>query len=424
MNDDEGSPRGPAAGSEDPGPGGPADGALVVDMPDDAQRHEFAADMGTGAEEDPGTGGEDLLHPSDDRTDFSKRLREPLWQRPTVRAGAYAWALIGLLIIAVLLGIVVARLSSVVIPLVIALFPAAVLQPVVDALRARRFPDWAAALLVLVGTVGLITGIVTFIAPQVGDQLGALGESISMGYEELDSYLRSGPFGLQPITIDALVDQVSSQLQGAVDGSALADNALGFVRAFFTTATGTLLMFIALFFYLKDGRSIAAWVRSVFPQSWHGDVAVIGAMTWKTIGGYIQGQLLVAVVDGLFIGIGLWILGVDLALPLGVIVFFGGLFPIVGASISGFLAALVALATNGPGTALLVVVLVLLVQNLEGQLLQPLILGRALSIHPMAIIVSLAVGGSLLGILGAFLAVPVAAAAAQTIGYLRQRIPG
>lgn len=385
-------------------------------VPDRAERMET---LGTDGDD------EDLVHPADDRVDFTETLHEPLSQRPTVRAGAYAWAIIGLLILAGLFGFAVAALSSVIVPLVIALFPAAVLQPAVDFLRARRFPDWAAALLVLLTTIGVVTGLVTFIAPQVGEQLGALGESISLGYDQLDAFLRSGPFGLQPITLDALVDQVSGQLQGAVpDGTALADNALGFVRALFTTATGTLLMLIALFFYLKDGRTIAGWVSSVFPQSLHADVAVIGTMTWRTIGGYIQGQLLVAVVDATFIGIGLWILGVELALPLAVIVFFGGLFPIVGASISGFLAAIVALATNGPGTALLVLGLVLLVQNLEGQLLQPLILGRALSLHPLAIICSLAVGGFLLGILGAFLAVPVAAAGAQTVGYLRTRIPG
>lgn len=374
---------------------------------------------------DPGGRDPALEHPADDRPDLSATLTGPLWQRPTVRAGAYAWAIIGLLALAVLFGLVIAQLSAVVIPLVIALFPAAVLQPLTDRLRTRGAPDWLAALVVLLGTIGIVTLVVTFIAQQVGDQLEALGQSITSGYEQVDDFLRSGPFGLQPISIDELIEQLSGQLQGAVpDGTALADNALGFARRLFTGATSLLLMLIALFFYLKDGRSIAAWVRSVFPHVLHDDVAVIGEMTWRTIGGYIQGQLLVALVDGVFIGIGLWILGVDLALALGVVVFFGGLFPIVGATISGFLAALVALATNGPGTALLVVGLVLLVQNLEGQLLQPLILGRALSIHPLAIIVSLAVGGFLLGILGAFLAVPVAAAAAQTIGYLRRRIPG
>jgi predicted PurR-regulated permease PerM len=368
--------------------------------------------------------GDELVAPPDHRPDTRQALRTPLTQRPTVRAGAYAWALIGMAIIALAFGFLVALLSSVIIPLVIALFPAAVLQLPTDWLRRRGLPDWAAALLVLLGTIGVISLVVALIAPAFAGQVELLGAAIQDGYRELDVFLRRGPFGLQPIRLQDLIDQIAAQLGGSVDGSAVADNALGFARAFFTTATATLLMLIALFFYLKDGRAIARWVKTVFPVALHDDVDIVGRLCWQTIGGYIQGQLMVAVVDALFIGIGLWVLGVELALPLGVIVFFGGLFPIVGATISGFLAAIVTLASNGTGDALLVVVLVLAVQNLEGQLLQPLILGRALQLHPLAIICSLAVGGFLLGILGAFLAVPVAAASAQTIGYLRKRIPG
>ncbi len=366
-----------------------------------------------------------LLDPPDARPDVGALLAKPLWERPTVRFGAYAWAMFGVLIIVIGLGIVIARRSTVVVPLVIALFPAAVLQPPTDWLRARGFPDWAAALVVLLGTFGIVGGIIALIAPQFADQVDVLGEAIRDGYQQFEEFLANGPFGLQPIRLDDLIDQLSDQLQSAVpNGGELATNVLGYAQAFFQTATATLLMLIALFFYLKDGRAIAGWVRSVFPTAMHADVDVIGQRMWMTIGGYIQGQLLVALVDAVFIGVGLWILQVDLALPLGVLVFFGGLFPIVGATISGFLAAIVALASNGVGTAAIVVVLVLAVQNLEGQLLQPIILGRALELHPLAIIVSLAVGGFLLGILGAFLAVPVAAATAQTIGYLRQRIPG
>jgi putative heme transporter len=367
---------------------------------------------------------EELVDPPDPRPDTRQALRHPLTQRLTVRAGAYAWALIGLVIVAIGLGIVVSTLSQVVVPLIIALFPAAVLQPVADRLRRVGLPDWAAALLSLVGALALVGGVIAFIAPSFAGQVGLLGEAISEGYTELDRFLARGPFGLQPIDLQDLIDQVSGQLSGSVDGSEVADNVLGFARAFATTATSFLLMLIAVFFYLKDGRSIAGWVRSLFPTAVHEDVAIIGNLGWRTIGGYIQGQLLVAVVDAVCIGLGLWALGVDLALPLGVIVFFGGLFPIVGATAAGFVATIVALASNGPTTALLVVGLVLVVQNLEGQLLQPLILGRALQLHPLAIICSLAVGGFLLGILGAFLAVPLAAASAQTIGYLRQRIPG
>ncbi len=385
----------------------------------DLTGHEPAVDV-TAEEE-----GDELVAPHDRRPDSRVLLREPLSQRPTVRAGAYAWAFIGLGILVVIAGFLVAQLSTVIVPIIIALFPAAVLQPPTDWLKARRVPDALAAAIVLLGTIGVVTLIVTLIAPPVAAQLDSLRDSIEMGYAQLDDFLASGPFGLQPIQLDDLIAAVTDQLRtGNDEGGGVAGNALGVARAFFETATSTLLMFIVLFFFLMDGRRIAEWVKSVFPHRLHEDVAIIGSMGWRTIGGYIQGQLMVAVVDAVFIGLGLFIVGVELALPLAVIVFFGGLFPVVGAGIAGFLAALVALATNGPGTAALVIGIVLGVQFLEGQLLQPLILGRTLSIHPLAIIVALTVGGFLLGILGAFLAVPVAAASAQTVGYLRRRIPG
>ena len=279
-------------------------------------------------------------------------------------------------------------------------------------------------MLVLLGFFGIVTAIVSFIAPQVADQFDSLEASIQEGYRQLNEFLASGPFGIEPIQLNDLVDQASARIREAAAGGQATDGVLSALQTVFNTATGLLLMLIVLFFYLKDGSTIAGWVKSVFPEFLHDDVEIIGQMGWNTIGGYIQGQLLVAIVDAIAIGFGLFFLGVDLALPLAVIVFFGGLFPVVGAGISGLLAALVALATNGPTTALFVVILVLVVQNVEGQFLQPLILGRALELHPLAIILALTVGGFLLGILGAFLAVPVAAAAAQTIGYLRKRIPG
>lgn len=365
-----------------------------------------------------------LVDPPDVRPDTRALLVQSLTRRPAVRAGVYAWSFIGLTIVAIALFLVIAELHGVVVPLVLALFPAAVLSPLVDRLRDRGVPSAGAATIVLLGTLAMVTGLVSYITPQVAEQFEPLQASIAEGYDELDAFLRQGPFGLQPVRLDVLIDRISGQLQEGEGTGEVAAGALGFAVGLFETATSTILMLIVLFFYLKDGRSIAAWVRSIFPARLHADVSVIGQMTWRTIGGYIQGQLLVAAVDAVFIGLGLWILGVELALPLAVIVFFGGLFPIVGATVAGFLAALVALSTDGVITAALVVAVVLGVQFIEGHFLLPLILGRTLSIHPMAIIISLAVGGFLLGILGAFLAVPVAAAGAQTVGYLRKRIPG
>lgn len=371
------------------------------------------------AEEDD----EDLLvAPEDDRPDVEAMLHEPLTHRPWVRAGVYAWAAIGLTIVTIALTLVVIRLSTVVIPVVLALFPAAVLQPASDRLKARGVPDALAALVVLTLTLGAVGTIVWFLAPLVAEQLDSLGESITRGYTQLEDFLANGPFGLDPIRIDDLVDNISEQMRGGFGG--FAGNALGIARAVFEGATAAVLMLIVLFFYLKDGRAISRWLISLFPERVHTDARLVGEMLWRTIGGYIQGQLLVALIDAIGIGVGLWLLGVPLALPLGVIVFFGGLFPVVGAFISGSLAALVALATNGLPTALAVIAITIAVQALEGNLLQPFILGRAVELHPLAIILSLAVGGFVLGVLGAFLAVPVAAGGARAVGYLRQRIPG
>ncbi len=364
------------------------------------------------------------VEPKVKTADVAAKLVEPLSQRPTVRAGVYAWSFIGITIITIGLALVTARLSAVIIPVIIALFPAAGLEPINRRIKAQGVPDALSALITLLGFFGIVTAIVSFIAPAVAEQFDSLEASIREGYRQLDEFLASGPFGLQPVDLNDLIDQATTAVREAAAGGQATDGVVSAFQTVFNTATGILLTLIVLFFYLKDGSAIAEWVKSVFPEFLHEDVDIIGRMGWQTIGGYIQGQLLVAIVDAVFIGIGLVILGVELALPLAVIVFFGGLFPVVGAGISGLLAALVALASNGPTTAVFVIILVLVVQNVEGQLLQPLILGRTLELHPLAIILALTIGGFLLGILGAFLAVPVAAAAAQTVGYLRKRIPG
>jgi len=354
--------------------------------------------------------------------DLEEVLSEPLTTRPLIRVGAYAWALIGILILLVASGFVIAALSTVVIPVVLALFPAAVLEPPTAWLRHRGVHPYLAAALVMLGTLALISGLVALLAPQVVDELENLGTALDEGFRRVDEFLQGGPFGLQPMRLDELVDQATEQLRGGAGN--LAPQAVGLARAVFSTATATILMLIVLLFYLADGARIARWIRSLAPRRFRVDTEIVGVQLWNTIGGYIRAQLLVALVDAVFIGIGLWLLRIPLALPLGVLVFFGGLFPIVGAFLSATVAALVALATNGLGPALAVVALAIAVQFLEGNLLQPVIMGKATALHPLAVILALSVGGFLLGVLGAFLAVPVAAGAARAVGYVRQRVPG
>lgn len=346
----------------------------------------------------------------------------PLIERPIIRIGAYAWAFIGLVGVLLVLGRVLDMVSLVVIPLVLALFPAAVLTPLSEWLKRQGMNASLAAVIVLVGTIVLIAGVIGALAPMVAGQLDNLQESLDEGVTQLRGFLRSGPFGLDPVDLNALIDQARQQLADSEvlsTGGAL--TAAGQAGRF---VTGLALMLIGLFFYLRDGPRIAHWVQRLFPERMQADTARIGELVWDTIGSYFRGQLTVALIDALGIMIGLLILQVPLAVPLAVIVFFGGLFPVVGAFVSGFVAVAVALATRGFTIAVIVLLIIIAVQQLEGNILQPLILGRATALHPLAVIAALVAGGTLLGILGAFLAVPVAASLSRAVGYLRARVPG
>lgn len=347
-------------------------------------------------------------------------LRRDLTGRPTVRVGVYAWALLGILGAVVAGFFALSQVTVVVIPLVLALFPAAVLVPATDWLK-RRIPDALAALLVLVGSLALLSGIVAALAPSVAEELSGVTELAQEGAQQAQDFLEGGPLGLPPVPVGELSGRIGELLQNT---EGLASNVLGAAAAVLQGLTSSVLLLVALFFYLKDGPRIARFLRSLFPEQVQPDIDEIGMRVWGTVGAYIRGQLFIALVDAVFIGIALSVLGVPLVLPLAVLVFFGGLFPIVGAFVSGSVAVLVALAANDLRTALFVLIAILVVQQVEGNLLAPIVLGRATQLHPLATIVALAAGGVLLGVLGAFIAVPVVASAARTVGYLRHRIPG
>jgi predicted PurR-regulated permease PerM len=345
-----------------------------------------------------------------------------LSERSTIRIGAYAWAIIGITAVIVLVALIVSRLSIVVIPLIIALFPAAVLTPLALRLKARGLRDAMVAALLVVGTLLVISGIFTVLVPVVSGQFDDISEQITQGIEDLRAFLARGPFGLAPINLNDLIDQARENIQSA---DLLSSEAVGtLAERAGRFLTGLILFVLALFFYLKDGPLMSAWLRRQFPRAIRDDASAVGHLTWTTIGSYFRGQLLVALIDATGITIGLLILRVPLALPIGVLVLFGSLFPVVGALVSGFVAVIVALATQGVVSALIVLGIVLGVQQLEGHVLQPLILGRATHLHPLAVVGALIAGGALFGIIGAFLAVPVVASAWRTITYLRARVPG
>ena len=348
-----------------------------------------------------------------------RRRDRRLTDNGVVRAGVVAWSVIGIIVLSVGALMLLGRLAVVIVPLVLALFPAAVLMPIVTRLVESGVPRALAAVVVLVAALGLLVALFGALAPSVAAELGGLAEQVDVGYTQVRTYLENSPLDIKTLPLDQAMERFREQAteQGEDLGPRLLEAGIAVAEGF----AGLALAIFTLFFYLKDGPRIAAWVRSVFPAGAREDVDQIGSRVWFTIGAYIRGLLVIGLADAVLIGAGLFALGVPLALPLCVLVFFGALFPIVGAFLAGTVAVLVALATTGLGTALLVLALILIVQQLEGHILTPIMLGRATALHPLGVIAALTAGAVLLGVFGAFLGVPVAASIARAVGYLRNR---
>jgi putative heme transporter len=344
--------------------------------------------------------------------------------RPTIalsdhrlaRAGVFAWSTIGLLILLLVVMHVLDIVSLVVIPLVIALLPAALLSPFSERAKARGLPPaLVAAVLVLVflfGFVGLLTAIGWLVANELTDIVATLQDA----YSDIRDWV-NGRFGTSLPDVDELLESIEEWAAGLDIGGQAQDVASTTIEV----VSGVLLGLIALFFYLKDGDKLAQFALNITPERIRDDMAEVGRRLWWTVGGYFRGQIIVAAVDAFFIGLGLVLLGVPLALPLALLVFIGGLFPIVGAFTAGAVAVLIALADGGIGVALAVLVLNVVVQQAEGNLLEPLIVGRATRLHPLAVLAALTAGAVTLGILGAFLAVPVLACVVRVVGYVFER---
>lgn len=332
------------------------------------------------------------------------------------RAGVFAWSVIGLLILLLAFLKFVDIFSLVIVPLVIALLPAALLSPLSEWGKARNLPPaLVASVLVLTFLFGLIALLVA-IGWLIANELTDLVSTLEDAYGDITDWLETR-FDVTIPEVDELLESVEEwAMELDLSGSAQQVASMT-VEAL----SGILLALIALFFYLKDGDRLAQFALDITPVRLRGDLAEIGRRVWATLGGYFRGQIVVAAADALFIGIGLVLLDVPLAMPLAILVFIGGLFPIVGAFTAGGVAVLIALADGGVGLALAVLVLNVAVQQAEGNLLEPVIVGRATKLHPLAVLAALTAGAVTLGILGAFLAVPVLASVVRVVGYVFER---
>jgi predicted PurR-regulated permease PerM len=325
------------------------------------------------------------------------------------------------LIVAAAIAVTVWALSHVmlvVLPLLIALMLCTALVPVARRLEAWRLPNSAAALITVVGALLLVVAIMGIVVPQFTTHVVALGEDIEAGFATALG-LANEYLGISDKQAQDLLDRGQEQLQdraGSIGGGLLAG-----AVAFGEFVTGSILTLVMTFFIVKDRRRLREWFLARIPDRRRGEFVAVGRRAWMTLGGYFRGQAIIAAVDAIGIAIGLAVIGVPLVAPLALLTFIGGFFPIVGAVAAGMVAVLVALVDGGLTDALLVVGVVIAVQQIEGNVLQPVVMGRAVPLHPLVILIVITAGAVLGGIVGAFLSVPIAGVLAAVGNELRLR---
>lgn len=338
-------------------------------------------------------------------------------------AKAMAWAALRIILISIVVTSALLLLGLVwvgVLPILLALIITTVLWPPVAWLRAHRVPPSLAALLGLFVPFLLVGGLFAAIAPSVISQSADLVDQAAAGLVKLQEWAEGPPINLDNEQVDEATAAAADWLEKS--SAQIASGVFTGVGAVASVLITLVLVLVLTFFFLKDGPAFLPWARRVVGRKAGRHVTEASMRAWRTLSGFIRTQAIVSAVDAVFIGIGLVILQVPLAFALALLVFFGGFIPIVGAFAVGTLAVLVALVANGWGTALAVLALIVVVQQVEGNVLQPYLQGKSMELHAGIILLSVAIGGTLFSVIGAFLAVPVAAVVASVLRYTSEQI--
>lgn len=303
-----------------------------------------------------------------------------------------------------------------ILPVVLAIIVCTVLAPIATTLRRYHVPSGLAAITAILAFFGLAGFMGSLIAPDIAAHSHILYLQALEGIQRLQLWLQGPPLNVNPDDLSDAVNEIAQWLQnqaGAIAGGVFAG--IGTAAGLAVTLTVVLVL---TFFFLKDGHRFLPWLRSATGGRTGLHATELLTRAWNTLSGFIRAQALVSLVDAIFIGLGIAIVGVPMAFTLAVITFFAGFIPIVGAVVAGTLAVLVALVSLGFTKALIVFAIVIAVQQLEGNVLSPILQSRAMNLHPVVVLVSVTVGGGLFGLVGAFLAVPAAAMVAVTYRYL------
>lgn len=314
---------------------------------------------------------------------------------------------------------VAGQLRIVVLPIGLAVVLATFLWPATSRMRSVGLPRGAAAAAVLGVALTALTVLLALLAPQTIDEFGELDVGISGGLERIEDWLVNGTLGLSSNQVDDVADRIRAQAEASA--GTVAGGALSGALLLIEVIAAALIAVVVLFFFLKDGDRIWTWICGLFPPEHHDAVAEIGSRSWTTLGAFLRGQGLVALFDAVFIGLALVIIGTPLVLPLVVLTFFGAFIPIIGAFAAGAAAVLVALVFQGFTEALIVLAAIVVVQQIESNVFAPVIVGRSVNVHPLAILLAVTIGVTLGGIIGALVAAPLLAVGSTILAYLRER---
>lgn len=330
-----------------------------------------------------------------------------------------SWRLLGLLALVLVVTLLLWKLRIVVLPVFVAMLLVSVLAPPVVRLERRGWPTLAATLLVFASFLLLIVSAGVAILPPTVDEFDGLSETVEEGLDDVEDWLVTGPLGLDRDDVDNFTDDPSGRITELVQSSS--DSIISGAILVGELVAGTILAMVLTFLLLKDGRRFQRWSIAHVPYRHRDFVLAASRRVWKALSGYLRGAAILGVVEALMIGTAVWIVGGALVGPVAILTFFAAFFPIVGAIVAGALAVLVTLTTAGFSAALIVLVVVIGVQQLDNDLLVPFIYGQTLQLHPVVILVVITGGGALGGIVGAFLAVPLSGAAAGVLGEVWDR---
>jgi putative heme transporter len=331
------------------------------------------------------------------------------------RAVAIGWRVAFLIAVGFVIFLLLTRLRLIVLPVIIALVATAVLAPVVNWLEGRGVHRLLGTWMVFLGLMGVGAGFLYYLVPRLIEEFEGLDDTILEAGDEIREWLVEGPLGVTEQQIDDTFAQIEAQFEDNQD--TVTEGVIAGAATALEIVVGALVAVVLTFFFVKDGPRIVGWILDQTPERFRTDAREVGERSWGSLGAYFRGVTIDGAIEGTLMAIALIVLGVPLVIPLATLTFLGGYIPFIGATLAGAITALVTLATRGPGAAIVVVLVTIAIQNLENQLLQPLVMGKVTKLHPVVVLIAVTAGGILGGIAGLFVAVPITVVAVRVATY-------